>query len=262
MIKLHSKRKKLLLQLLLLVMTIPYVIPLFQMVIGSLGGIGILNYKAVWDTGVIPTFFRNSAIIAFSVILIVVALCMTAGFGFSKMKFAGKELFYWMIMLAMTLPEVILLTPLYTTFNKMGLTSTFWSVILPSAALQLPFTIILTRNFQEGIPNELMEAATIDGATTGQIFLQLILPLSKPIASSVIMLTLINAWNAYLLPLIFLLKPSMQTVTLLPTYFQGEFTNDQTKILAAAVITALPEVIAYLCMQKNFEKGMSAGALK
>ena len=178
------------------------------------------------------------------------------------MKFAGKEVFYWLIMLAMTLPEVILLTPLYTTFNKMGLTSTFWAVILPSAALQLPFTIILTRNFQEGIPNELMEAATIDGATTRQIFIRLILPLSKPIASSVVMLTLINAWNAYLLPLIFLLKPSMQTVTLLPTYFQGEFTNDQTKILAAAVITALPEILAYLCMQKNFEKGMSAGALK
>ena len=232
------------------------------MVIGSLGGIGFLNYKAVWDTGVIPTFFRNSAIIAFCVILLVVIFCMTAGFGFSKMKFAGKEVFYWLIMLAMTLPEVILLTPLYTTFNKMGLTSTFWAVILPSAALQLPFTIILTRNFQEGIPNELMEAATIDGATTRQIFIRLILPLSKPIASSVVMLTLINAWNAYLLPLIFLLKPSMQTVTLLPTYFQGEFTNDQTKILAAAVITALPEILAYLCMQKNFEKGMSAGALK
>ncbi|MBQ0001256.1 MAG: carbohydrate ABC transporter permease, partial [Clostridiales bacterium] len=192
----------------------------------------------------------------------VVVLCMSAGFGFAKMKFAGKELFYWLILLAMTLPEVILLTPLYTTFNKLGLTSTFLSVILPSAALQLPFTIILTRNFQEGIPNELMEAATIDGATTFQIFAKLIVPLSKPIASSVIMLTLINAWNAYLLPLIFLLKPSMQTVTLLPTYFQGEFTNDQTKILAAAVITALPEIIAYLCMQKNFEKGMSAGALK
>ncbi len=262
MIKFHSKRKRILVQLLLLIMTIPYVLPLIQMVAGSLGGKGFWNYKAVWDTGVIPTFFRNSAIIAVGVILIVVVLCTTAGFGFAKMKFAGKELFFWLILLAMTLPEVILLTPLYTTFNQMGLTSTFWSVILPSAALQLPFTIILTRNFQEGIPNELMEAATIDGATTRQVFVSLIFPLSMPIISSVVMLTLINAWNAYLLPLIFLLKPTMQTVTLLPSYFQGEFTNDQTKILAAAVIAALPEIIAYLCMQKTFEKGMSAGALK
>ena len=76
------------------------------------------------------------------------------------------------------------------------------------------------------------------------------------------MLTLVSAWNAYLLPLLFLQDPQLQVVTLLPQYFQGEFTNDQTKILAAAVLTAIPEIIAYLLMQKNFEKGMSAGALK
>ena len=120
----------------------------------------------------------------------------------------------------------------------------------------------MTRSFDEGIPNELMEAAKIDGATTVETFWHVILPLTKPIGSAVIMLTLINSWNSYLLPLLFLQSPSMQTVTLLPQYFQGEFTNDQTKILAAAVMTALPEIIAYLCMQKNFERGMSAGALK
>ena len=76
------------------------------------------------------------------------------------------------------------------------------------------------------------------------------------------MLTLVSAWNAYLLPLLFLQDPQLQVVTLLPQYFQGEFTNDQTKILAAAVLTAIPEIIAYLLMQKNFEKGMAAGALK
>ena len=88
------------------------------------------------------------------------------------------------------------------------------------------------------------------------------LPLTKPIASAVVVLTLINSWNAYLLPLLFLQSPDKQTVTLLPQFFQGEFTNDQTKILAAAVMTAIPEIAAYLCMQKNFERGMSAGALK
>ena len=90
----------------------------------------------------------------------------------------------------------------------------------------------------------------------------MILPMTKPIASSIIVLTLVSAWNAYLLPLLFLQDPQLQVVTLLPQYFQGEFTNDQTKILAAAVLTAIPEIIAYLLMQKNFEKGMSAGALK
>ena len=262
MFEARTKRSKLLLQFILLIMTIPYVLPLVQMVLGSLGGIGIRNYKAVWDTGVVPTYFRNSAIISFSVIMLVYFFSMTAGFGFAKLYIKRKELYFWMILVALTLPEVIMLTPLFVTFQTLNMYNTFFAVILPSTALQIPFTILLTRNFNDGIPNEFMEAARIDGANIVEIFWHLILPLTKPIASAIIMLTLINAWNAYLMPLLFLQSPEMQVVTLLPQYFQGEFTNDQTKILAAAVMTAVPEIIAYLLMQKNFEQGISAGALK
>lgn len=262
MFEIRSIKSKIILQIVLLLLTIPYVIPLVQMFLGSLGGIGFLNYKAVWDTGVVPIYFRNSMIISAGVILLVYIFSMTAGFGFAKLHIFGKEVFFWMILVALTLPEVILLSPLFVTFQKMRMFNTFFAVILPIAALQLPFTILLARNFDNGIPNELMEAAKIDGANIVSMFWYVILPLTKPIASSIIVLTLINSWNAYLLPLLFLQSPDMQTVTLLPQYFRGEFTNDQTKILAAAVLTAIPEIIVYLLMQKNFEKGMSAGALK
>ncbi|GAA0805089.1 carbohydrate ABC transporter permease [Faecalicatena orotica] len=262
MFEVRSLKNKVILQIILLLMTIPYAIPLVQMFLGSLGGTGFSNYKAVWDTGVVPTYFRNSLIITAGVIILVYIFSMTAGFGFAKLHIFGKEVFFWMILIALTLPEVIMLSPLFVTFQKMHMFNTFWAVILPSAALQLPFSILLARNFATGIPDELMEAARIDGANVRSMFWYIILPLTKPIASSIIVLTFINAWNSYLLPLLFLQSPSMQTVTLLPQYFQGEFTNDQTKILAAAVITAIPEIIVYLSMQKNFEKGMSAGALK
>lgn len=262
MFEVRTRKNRILLQVILLIMTIPYVLPLVQMVLGSLGGRGLYNYKAVWDTGVVPTYFRNSAIISFCVILLVYFFSMTAGFGFAKLYVRGKEIYFWLILVALTLPEVILLTPLFVTFQKLHMFNTFFAVILPSAALQIPFTILLTRNFDAGIPNEFMEAARIDGASIWQVFYHIILPLTKPIASAIIVLTLINAWNAYLLPLLFLQSPNLQVVTLLPQYFQGEFTNDQTKILAAAVLTAIPEITAYLLMQKNFEQGMSAGALK
>lgn len=262
MFELRTKKSKIIMQIILFVMTVPYVLPLIQMVMGSLGGRGLYNYKAVWDTGVVPIYFRNSAIISFCVILLVYFFSMTAGFGFAKLHIKGKEFYFWAILLALTLPEVILLTPLFVTFQKLHMYNTFFAVILPSAALQIPFTILLTRNFDKGIPNEFMEAARIDGANIVQIFIRIILPLTKPIASAIVVLTLINAWNAYLLPLLFLQSPELQVVTLLPQYFQGEFTNDQTKILAAAVMTAIPEILAYLLMQKNFEQGMSAGALK
>lgn len=262
MFEVRSLKNKVILQIVLLLMTIPYAIPLVQMFLGSLGGTGFSNYKAVWDTGVVPTYFRNSLFITAGVIILVYIFSMTAGFGFAKLHILGKEVFFWMILIALTLPEVIMLSPLFVTFQRMHMFNTFWAVILPSAALQLPFSILLARNFATGIPDELMEAARIDGANVRSMFWYIILPLTKPIASSIIVLTFINAWNSYLLPLLFLQSPSMQTVTLLPQYFQGEFTNDQTKILAAAVITAIPEIIVYLSMQKNFEKGMSAGALK
>jgi raffinose/stachyose/melibiose transport system permease protein len=262
MFEVKSLKSKIGLQVVLLLLTIPYALPLVQMVIGSLGGIGFRNYKAVWDTGVVPVYFRNSLLISVSVIALVYVFCMTAGFGFAKLHIFGKEVFFWLILVALTLPEVILLSPLFVTFQKLRMFNTLWAVILPIAALQLPFSILLTRNFDEGIPGELMEAAKIDGSNIWQTFWSIILPLTKPIAASIVVLTLINSWNSYLIPLIFLQSPSMQTVTLLPQYFQGEFTNDQTKILAAAVMTALPEIIVYIFMQKNFEKGMSAGALK
>lgn len=200
------------------------------------GGRGLYNYKAVWDTGVVPTYFRNSAIIAFGVILLVYFFSMTAGFGFAKLYIRKKEVYFWLILLAMTLPEVILLTPLFVTFQKLHMFNTLFAVILPSAALQIPFATLLVRNFDEGIPSELMEAARIDGANIRQVFTSVILPMTKPIASSIIVLTLVSAWNAYLLPLLFLQDPQLQVVTLLPQYFQGEFTNDQTKILAAGAL--------------------------
>lgn len=262
MFEIRSLKNKIILQIVLLLLTIPYAIPLVQMFLGSIGGVGFANYKAVWDTGVVPIYFRNSLIITAGVIVLVYIFSMTAGFGFAKLHIWGKEVFFWMILVALTLPEVIMLSPLFVTFQKMHMFNTFWAVILPSAALQLPFMVLLARNFDSGIPNELMEAARIDGANVRSMFWYIILPLTKPIASSIIVLTFINSWNSYLLPLLFLQSPKMQTVTLLPQYFQGEFTNDQTKILAAAVITAIPEIIVYLSMQKNFEKGMSAGALK
>jgi len=140
--------------------------------------------------------------------------------------------------------------------------NTLFAVILPLAALQLPFAVLLARNFYDGIPSELIDAGRLDGASTAQVFWYVIMPLTKPIASAVVVLTLINTWNSYLLPLVFLQDRANQVVTLLPQFFIGQYSNDQTKILAAAVMTAVPTILAYVLMQKNFERGLSAGALK
>ena len=159
-LKYEAKKTRFFSNLILFVMTVPYLIPLVQMVLGSLGGRGLYNYKAVWDTGIVLTVFKNTTIIAIGVITLVYVFSMTAGFGFAKLQIRGKEFFFWMILIALTLPEVILLTPLFVTFQKMHMFNTLFAIILPTAALQIPFTILLTRKFDEGLPSELMEAAT------------------------------------------------------------------------------------------------------
>jgi multiple sugar transport system permease protein/raffinose/stachyose/melibiose transport system permease protein len=253
---------KVLLQLLATVIAIPYLYPLIVMVQGSLSGEGWGNYRAVFSVGALPTFFRNSAIIATSTILIVYVLTMLAAFGFSKLHVRGKEIYFWMILAALTLPEVVLLTPLFATTLQLGVYDTYWAVILPLAALQIPFAILLTRGFVNGIPDELVDAARVDGANMFTAFRYIIVPLTRPIAAAIVVLTLIATWNDYLLPLVLLQDPAKQTVTLLPQYFVSQFSNDQTKVLASAVIIAIPEIVAYLSLQKLFERGLAAGALK
>ncbi|GAA2078551.1 carbohydrate ABC transporter permease [Pseudolysinimonas kribbensis] len=262
MLEARSLPAKVVLQLVATILVLPFLYPLVAMVQESLAGTGWNNYATVLAIPELPVFFRNSAIIAVCVIVIVYVCTMLASFAFSKLRFRGKEVLFWLMLAALTLPEVVILAPLFATASALGIYDTFIAVILPLAALQIPFTVLLTRNFVDGIPNDLLDAARVDGATTWKTFRYVVWPLTAPIGAAIVVLTLIGTWNDYLLPLVFLQDPGLQTVTLVPTFFVGEFNNDQTKVVAAAVVTAIPEIVAYLLLQRLFERGLSAGALK
>ena len=262
MFEARTRSQRIVIQIVVTLMALPFLVPLVVMVRGSLAGRGFGNYVKVFETGVLGTYLLNSVIVSVSAILIVYACTMLAAFGFSKLRIAGKELWFWALLLALTMPEAVLLTPLFVTASTFDMYNQLIAVILPIAALQIPFATLLARNFFDGIPNELMEAAHVDGASIWQVFRRIMLPLTKPIAAAIVVLTLISAWNAYLLPLLMLNSPDRQVLTLLPTFFISQYTNDQTGVLAAAVIAALPMVIAYLSLQKYFERGLAAGALK
>jgi raffinose/stachyose/melibiose transport system permease protein len=262
MFETRSRRSEIVLQVVLTLMVLPYLFPLVAMVQGSLSGEGWGNYAAVLAVPGFGLFFRNSAIIAVATIAIVCSLALLAAYGFSKLHIRGREFYFWLLLACLTIPEVVLLTPLFVTGSALGLYNTYWAVVLPLAALQIPFAVLLTRNFVDGIPTELFEAARVDGANSIRGFRYIVIPLARPIMAAIVIFTLLAAWNDYLLPLVFLQDPSTQTITLIPQFFVGEFNNDQTKVLASAVLTALPEVVSYLLLQRLFERGLSAGALK
>lgn len=262
MFEVRTRWGRIILQVVVTLLVIPYLFPLVVMVQGSLQGEGWGNYVAVFNVPGFGQFFLNSAIIAVGVIVIVYICAMLAAFGFAKLNIKSREVYFWMLLACLTLPEVVLLAPLFSTDTSLGLYDTYWAVILPLAALQIPFAVLLARNFIEGIPNELFEAARVDGANSMRGFWYLVIPLTRPIAAAIVIFTLIGAWNDYLMPLVFLQDQSLQTITLIPQFFIGQFADDQTKVLASAVLTAIPEVVAYLALQRLFERGLSAGAIK
>ena len=153
MFETRSRRARILLQLILTVAVVPFVIPLFAMLRTSLEGQGWGNYLAVVEVPGFAKFFVNTIIIAVASIVIVYTATLAAAFGFSKLRVRGKEVYFWLMMAALTLPEVVLIAPLYTTAVKLGLLGTYWSVILPIAALQIPFTVLIARGYVDGIPD-------------------------------------------------------------------------------------------------------------
>jgi ABC-type glycerol-3-phosphate transport system permease component len=263
MFELRTWRSRLGMTLLTTLFVIPLIIPMWTMVAGSLQGAGWGNYATVLNLNGFWSYFVNSGIIAAFTIAIVYVLTMAASFGFSKLRIRNKEVYFWMLMGVLTMPEVVLLTPLVVMVAKANMAGSVWAVIIPLAAMQVPFTILLSRSYVDGIPDSLLEAARIDGANAWRQFWNVIVPLAKPMTIAIIVLVLINSWNTYLLPLVLLGQgEGHMVVTQLPNAFKAMYTDDQTKILAGAVLAALPEIIAYIALQRHFERGMAAGALK
>jgi raffinose/stachyose/melibiose transport system permease protein len=213
----RSRSSRMGLQVAATLMLLPIIAPLVFGIQGSLGGRGLGNYVKVYETGVLPTVFLNSAIIAVCTIAIVYACTMLAAFAFSKLRIAGKEIWFWVLLVALTVPEAVLLTPLFVVASNFDLYNELPAVILPLVALQLPFTILIARNFFDGIPNELMDAARVDGANYLQTFVRVVMPLTRPIAAAIVVLTLITSWNTYLLPMLMLNSPSKQVVRSSPS---------------------------------------------
>ena len=185
-IEARSRRARVIMQVIITLAVIPYLFPLVAMVQGSLAGEGWTNYAKVLAVPGFILFFRNSAIIAAATIVLVLVVTMLAAFGFSKLHIRGREIYFWALLACITLPEVVLLTPLFVTASTLGLYNTYWSVILPLAALQVPFAVLLARNFVNGIPDELFEASRVDGASVYQAFWYIILPLTRPILASIV----------------------------------------------------------------------------
>lgn len=250
-------------QLLATICVVPFALPLYWIVAISFDGAGaVANYAAVFTQTPFLRFLLNSLLISAGTVALVFVTTMLAGFALGKLHFRGRELLFTGILAGLMLPAVALTVPLFAMVKATGLFNNYLAVIVPLTAGLLPMTVLLTRNFVQGIPDELLDAARIDGATTFRTLTSIVIPLSRPIIAVVIVWAFLNSWNEFFLPLLFLQDTSLQAITQIPTYFTSTYGSDVPKIFAALVLMCLPIVIAYLAFQKFFERGLTAGALK
>jgi raffinose/stachyose/melibiose transport system permease protein len=219
------------------------------------------NYKAAWDAG-IGQFFFNSVFITVVSVVSVLLIGSMAAFGLSRFQFKGQNLFLVIILSGLMLAPQVSLIPLYKLLQAVGLYNTYWALILPYVAFQLPFAIFLMRSYFLSISKELEESAIIDGCNIFQVYLHIIVPLGKPIIASCALLTGMNVWNEFMFALVFVEDSALRTIPVGLMNLRSQLNTNFGIQLAGLAISALPMIIAYIVFQRQFVRGLSAGSVK
>ncbi len=219
-------------------------------------------FARAWTGANIDLYFRNSAIVTLSTVALSVVCATLAGYSFSKIGWRVRGAVYFFVLAWLAIPPLLLMVPIYVEMVQLGLLDTWGSVILLYTALNLPFNVYLMTAFFRSLPDELIEAARIDGAGVHRIFVRILLPLAKPALATLIIFNFLWAWNEFLFALLMLQSDSVKTLTVGVLSLQGRFTTDYPALMAGLLITSLPVVGAYLIFQRHLVRGIVAGAVK
>ena len=220
--------------------------------------------QIVFSTGpTMPAAFRwliNTVFMSVAALILTCATASLAGYSLAKKRFAGRAILFSLIVAAMALPKQVILIPLLREMDALHLADTIWSVIFPIVGW--PFGVFLMKQFAEGIPGEILEAARIDGAGEIKTFTTIVFPMIKPGIGALAIFTFINTWNDYFMQLLMLRGTNVLTMPLGIAKMQGEFGQDYGLLMAGAALASVPIIIVFLIFQKYFTKGITMGAVK
>lgn len=220
------------------------------------------NFYRAWTYP--RTFFTqytiNSFIIASVSTVLAVGLNGLAGFAFAKYEFRGKTVLFYLVLATMMVPFQITMIPIYVTVAKLGLINNYWGVILPGTASA--FGIFLIRQFMQSIPDELLDAARIDGASELGIFARIVVPLSGPALTVLALFTFMWRWNDYLLPLLVMNRQPMYTLQIGIANFISEYRAEWSLVMAASLISVVPTVLLFIFFQRYFVRGIAMTGMK
>jgi len=220
----------------------------------------VVHYLDVFTRIPFPRYFLNSAFVAGCITLGHVIFDTLAAYAFAKLRFPGRDKIFFLLLLGLMVPFQVNLIPMYRIMGRLGWVDTFAALIIPD--ITSIFGIFLMRQYMKSIPDELLDAARIDGCGEFGVFTRIVFPLSGTAVATLVIFIFMNAWNNFLWPRIVTSSESMFTLPVGLAMLQSRNTSNWGQIMAGTVLTALPMIVVFLLMQRQFIAGMTAGAVK
>jgi len=220
----------------------------------------LANYRELFVRAGMGRYLLNSGLIATAVTLLSLAFNLSAGYAFAKLHFAGRERLFQLLLGALVIPAQVAMIPLFLLMKWLHLVNSYGGVIVP--ALASVFGIYLVRQYARSIPDELLEAARLDGAGEWHIFIRIVLPLLKPIVVTLAIFTFLASWNDFMWPLIVLSDQAWQTAPVALAGLSREHVQDNELMMAGSVVTILPVLALFLVLQRYYIQGLLLGSVK
>jgi raffinose/stachyose/melibiose transport system permease protein len=220
------------------------------------------NLVKAWTVGRFSQYLGNSLIITIPTVVGVVALSCLAGYAFGRLRFFGSKPLFYIFLLGLMVPFQSIMIPMYYGLRDLALLGSYWAMILPAIALGLPFGIFLMQAFFHDLPADLADAARVDGCSEFGVFFKIMLPLAGPAVSTLVVFQFMWTWNAFLMPLLFLNEESLRPIALGLMFFSGRYTLNYGLVAAGVTLATLPLIAIYIIFQRQFMRGLTAGALK
>jgi multiple sugar transport system permease protein len=219
------------------------------------------NYQTLFDRLSFPTYFFNSTLVAIFVTLGNVVFCSMLGYALAKLEFRGKRVIFALVLGMLMVPAIAILVPLFVLVSNLGLTNTYAGLILPYLAA--PIGVFLMRQYFLGLPDELIQAARVDGASEFRIFWNVMLPLCGPALATLAILTFLGSWNNFIWPLVVAQTEDRYTLPVaLALYSVGQNATQYGVLLAGAVVVVLPVIAIFLALQRYFVQGIAMTGIK
>ncbi|WP_342757604.1 carbohydrate ABC transporter permease [Kineothrix sedimenti] len=218
------------------------------------------NYIKIWTKIPLLQFVQNTIFLTIVVTFLQLLTSSFAAYSFAKLEFKHKNVLFLAYISTIAMPWQVYMVPQFIMMRGMGLNDKLLAMICLQAFSA--FGVFLMKQFYEGIPNDLCEAARIDGMSEYRIYLKIMLPLSKPALSTLTIFTFVNTWNDYLGPLIYLKTETKKTIQLGLKMFIGQYSAEYGLIMAGSVVSLIPVIIVFLCLQKYFVEGVASTGLK